>query len=229
MLEVDEPTVRTASAARQRYIEPGLALRISDLTDTLGGYAATVVEVDGRTIWIDLPIRRDGMLSLTPGQLVSVRFDRPDDAVYLFDSVVSDERDDDHAPFGIAMPVTINRRAHRADTRLALVLDAVFDAGDLRGAEGKVVDLSAGGLGLVCEHEIEPGAELTVRCDLPGPAAPVRIEQRTVVQTASLYGRTPGGVTLHQYGLRFLDADETVREQIISAVIWNLTRNPAVL
>lgn len=229
MLEVDEPTVRAETAARQRYIEPGVALRISDLTDTLGGFAANIVEVDGRTIWVDLPIRRDGMLSLTPGQLVSVRFDRPGDAVYLFDSVVADEREDDRAPFGIAMPVTINRRAHRADTRLALVLDATFDADGIPDAEAKVVDLSAGGLGLVCEHELEIGAELTVRCELPGPADPVRIEQRATVQTASLYGRTPGGVTLHQYGVRFTTADDEVREQIISAVIWNLTQNPAVL
>jgi c-di-GMP-binding flagellar brake protein YcgR len=229
MLEVDQPSVRAETAARQRYIGPGLALRISDLTDTLGGYAANVVEVDGRTIWVDLPIRRDGMLSLTPGQLVSVRFERPGDAVYLFDSVVSDERDDDRAPFGIAMPVTINRRAQRADTRLALVLDATFDADGLAAAEAKVVDLSAGGLGLICEHELALGDELTVRCELPGPSEPVRIEQRATVQTTSLYGRTPGGVTLHQYGLRFLDADDAVREQVITAVIWNLTRNPSVL
>ena len=229
MLEVEEPTVPVETAARQRYIERGLPLRISDLTDTLGGYACNVVEVDGRTIWIDLPIRRDGMLSLTRGQLVSVRFDRPDDAVYLFDSVVSDERDDDHAPFGIAMPVTINRRAHRGDARLALVLDATFDAEGIEDADAKVVDLSAGGLGLICEYELATGAEVLVRCDLPGPGASVHIEHPAAVQTASLYGRTPGGVTLHQYGLRFVAPDEDLREQILSAVIWNLTRNPAVL
>ena len=229
MLELDEPTVRAETAARQRYIAPGLPIRISDLTDTLGGFAANVVEVEGRTIWIDLPIRRDGMLSLTPGQLVSVRFDRPGDAVYLFDSVVSSEREDDRAPFGIAMPVTINRRAHRADTRLSLVLDASFDAGDLRNVDGKVVDLSAGGLGLICEHDLGVGSSVTVRCELPGPVEPLRIEQRASVRTASLYGRTPGGVTLFQYGLRFDAADEELREQIVTAVIWNLTRNPAVL
>lgn len=233
MLEVDEPTARAETTARLRYITPGLALRISDLTDTLGGYAANVVDVDGRTIWIDLPIRRDGMLSLTTGQLVSVRFDRAGDAVYLFDSVVAARRDDDHAPFGIAMPVTINRRAHRADTRLSLVLDATFDASDvghgITGADAKVVDLSAGGLGLICEHDLPAGAVVTVRCELPGPDEAVRIEQAAEVQTASLYGRTPGGVTLFQYGLRFLSPDPDTREQILSAVIWNLTRNPAVL
>ena len=229
MLEVDEPTVRAETAARQRYLTPGLPLRISDLTDTLGGYAANVVEVDGRTIWIDLPIRRDGMLSLSVGQLVSVRFDRADDAVYLFDTVVADEREDDHAPFGIAMPVTINRRPHRADMRLALVLDATFDAKGIEDASAKVVDMSAGGLGLICEHDLEPGTEVLVRCDLPGPEEPVHIEHPAVVQTASLYGRTPGGVTLYQHGLRFVSPDDSVREQIIAAVIWNLTRNPAVL
>ena len=229
MLEVDEPHLRAETAARQRYIEPGLALRISDLTDSLGGYASNVADVDRHTIWIDLPIRRDGMLSLSVGQLVSVRFDRVDDAVYLFDSVVCDERDDDHGPFGIAMPVTINRRPHRADTRLALVLDARYDAGDAGAGEAKVVDLSAGGLGLICAKELSEGHEVVVHCTLPGPDDPLRIERAATVQTRSLYGRTPAGVMLHQYGLRFTDADDELREQILTAVIWNLTRNPAVL
>ena len=229
MLEVDEPHLRAETATRQRYLEPGLALRISDLTDSLGGYAATIAEVDRHTIWIDLPIRRDGMLSLSVGQLVSVRFDRVDDAVYLFDSVVCDEREDDRAPFGIAMPVTINRRPHRSDTRLALVLDARYDAGEAGAGEAKVVDLSAGGLGLICARELPAGAEVLVRCTVPGPDDQLRIDQRTTVQTRSLYGRTPAGVMLHQYGLRFNDPDDELREQILSAVIWNLTRNPAVL
>ena len=229
MLEVDEPHLRAETVSRQRYIAPGLQLRISDLTDSLGGYAATVAQVDNRTIWIDLPIRRDGMLSLTTGQLVSVRFDRPDDAVYLFDSVVAEERDDDHAPFGIAMPVTINRRTHRSDTRLALVLDASFDTADSTGEDAKVVDLSAGGLGLICAHELETGESVTVRCTLPGPDVSLALELDATVQTTSLYGRTPGGQMLSKYGLRFVEPDESLREQIMSAVIWNLTRNPAVL
>lgn len=229
MLEVDEPHLRAATAARQRYLTPGLPLRISDLTDSLGGYASTVVEVDGQTIWIDLPIRRDGMLSLSTGQLVSVRFDRPDDAVYLFDSVVCEEREDDHAPFGIAMPVNINRRAHRADTRLALVLDATFVVADDPPEHAKVVDLSAGGLGLICERELSVGTDVIVRCSVPGPDDTLELDQAATVQTTSIYGRTPSGTTFHQYGLRFVDADDEVREQILGAVIWNLTRNPAVL
>lgn len=229
MLEVDEPTGRTETTSRQRYLEPGLGLRISDLTDTLGGYAADVVEVDDRTIWIDLPIRRDGMLNLSTGQLVSVRFDRPGDAVYLFDSVVAAVRDDDRAPFGIAMPVNINRRQHRSDARLALVLDATFDVGRRKDLAGKVVDLSAGGLGLICEDELDLGTGITVRCELPGPEMRLAIEQSTVVRTASIYGRTPGGVTLFQYGLKFSDPTPELREQIVASVIWNLTRNPTVL
>ncbi len=228
MLDIDDAIDHNANAARLRYVVPGLALRISDLTDVLGGYACNVVEVEGRTVWIDLPIRRDGMLDLVPGQLVACRFDRPGDAAYLFDSVVADVRPDDHAPFGLAMPVTVNRRSHRADARLALVLDAVYEVDGVRG-EGKVVDLSAGGLGLICESELSPGDEVVVRCTLPGPDADLALEQRAVVRAAEMYGRTPGGATLHQYGCKFATSDEDLREQILASVIWNLTRNPAVL
>lgn len=229
MLDIDESTDHGATALRLRYLEPGLSLRISVLGDSLGGYACSVVEADGHTIWIDLPIRRDGMLHLEPGQLVSMRFDRPDDAVYLFDTVVADVRTDDEAPFGLAVPVTIYRRPHRNDARVPLVLDATYERGGGEGGLAKVVDLSAGGLGLVCADELAEGTELTVRFALPGPDGDVEVEQRVTVRTVSMYGRTPGGVTLHHYGVALVDADEQVRERILSSLIWNLTHNPSVL
>ncbi len=228
MLDIDDATDRSDTAARLRYLEPGLALRISDLRDALGGYACSVVEVEGRLIWIDLPIRRDGLLDLSLGELVSVRFDRTDDAVYTFDSVVADVREDDRAPFGLAMPVHVDRRPHRADARLALVLDAAYRADGVAG-EGKVVDLSAGGLGLICGDEFELGTTVTVTCDVPGPDGEVVVEETVEVMGASMYGRTPAGTTLHQYGLRFVADDDERRERILAAVIWNLTRNPTVL
>lgn len=229
MLDIDDATDGSATAVRLRYLQPGVALRLTPLGDPLGGYACSVVEADGHTIWVDLPIRRDGMLHLEPGQLVSVRFDRLGDAAYLFDTAVADVREDDRAPFGLAAPATIDRRAHRAAARLPLVLDAQFDVADGPSDLGKVVDLSAGGLGLVCERELPVGAELVVRCALPGPDGDVPIEQAASVRTASIYGRTPGGTTLHHYGVAFTTADEDVREQVLASVIWNLTRNPSVL
>jgi c-di-GMP-binding flagellar brake protein YcgR len=229
VLEIDETSDHGATAARLRYLRAGLPLRLAALGDGLGGYACSVVEADGHTVWIDLPIRRDGMLHLEPGQLVSVRFDRPGDAAYLFDTVVCEVRDDDHAPFGLAIPVTIDRRAHRSDARLPLVLDAHFEVDGGPSGLAKVVDLSAGGVGLICEEEIAQGAELTVRCALPGPDSDVPIEQRAEVRTVSMYGRTPGGATLHHYGVAFVGGGDELREQILASVIWNLTQNPRVL
>lgn len=229
MLDIDEARDHNATAVRLRYLEPGLPLRLAVLSDVLGGFACSIVETDGRTIWIDLPIRRDAMLDLGAGQLVSVRFDRPGDAVYSFDTVVSDLRADDRAPFGLAMPVTIDRRAHRNDARVPLVLDAHFEVDGGPSGLAKVVDLSAGGVGLICEEEMSEGAVLTVRCGLPGPDGAVAIEQRAEVRTVAMYGRTPGGTTLHHYGVAFTGGDDELREQILSSVIWNLTHNPAVL
>jgi len=227
--QTDDVIDQSATAVRLRYLQPGLELRLSPLGDAVGGYASSVVEADGRTIWIDLPIRRDGMLHLRPGQLVSVRFDRAGDAAYLFDTAVAEVRDDDRAPFGIAAPLTIARRPHRSAARLPLVLDAHFDVDGEPAGIGKVVDLSAGGLGLVCERELPADASVTVRCALPGPDGDVPIEQVAVVRSVAIYGRTPGGTTLHHYGLAFADADEAVRERVLASVIWNLTHNPSVL
>lgn len=229
MLDTDETTDNGATAARLRYLTEGVSLRLSALGDSLGGYACTVVEADGHTVWIDLPIRRDGMLHLEVGQLVSVRFDRPSDAVYSFDTVVAEIRNDDHAPFGLAAPVTIGRRPHRNDARVPLVLDAHFEVADGPSGLAKVVDLSAGGVGLICDHELAADALLTLRCALPGPGGDVPIEQQAKVCTVSMYGRTPGGTTLHHYGVAFTSGGEALREQILTSVIWNLTHNPTVL
>lgn len=232
MLDTRDAADHSATATRLRYITEGLSMRISDMTDALGGYVCNVVEVEGRMIWIDLPLRRDGMLDLTPGQLVSVRFDRAEDAVYTFDSVVADVRDDDHAPFGLAMPVTVNRRAHRTDLRIAMVLDASYDVDLDEGPQslpGKVVDLSAGGLGLICAEQLPEGAEVVVHCEVPGPRGPLLIDQPVEVCSSQLYGRTPGGTTLHQYGMRFTEATDALREEILTSVIWNLTQNPTAL
>ncbi len=229
MLDTDETTDNGATAARLRYLTEGVPLRLAALGDSLGGYACTVVEADGHTVWIDLPIRRDGMLHLEVGQLVSVRFDRAGDAVYSFDTVVAGIRNDDRAPFGLAAPVTIGRRPHRNDARVPLVLDAHFEVEGGPSGLAKVVDLSAGGVGLICEDELAAGAVLTLRCALPGPDGDVPIEQQAIVRTVSMYGRTPGGTTLHHYGVAFTHGDDALREQILTSVIWNLTHNPAVL
>lgn len=228
MLDFDEAIDPTVTAARQRYLEPGTSLRISDLTDALGGYACSVVDVDDDHIWIDLPIRRDHMLDLAPGQLVAARFDRPGDAVYLFDTVVAEVRQDDRAPFALAMPVAINRRPHRQHARVSMVVDASYEGEGISG-EGKVVDLSAGGLGLICADELAEGTELLVRCSLPGPDDELQLEQPAVICTVSMYGRTPAGTTLHHYGLKFAADDDELHERILTSVIWNLTRNPEVL
>lgn len=231
MLDIDESTARSVTEARLRYLVPATQLRISDLRDSLGGYACHVVEVDDHAIWIDLPIRRDGMLHLAMGQLVTIRFDRPGDAAYRFDTAVTAVRSDDHAPFGLAVPLHIDRRPHRADTRVALVLDATFERvdGEPVDSEGRIVDVSAGGLGLICAEELAEDSELVVHCDLPGPNGPIALEEPVVIRSVTMYGRTPAGVTLHHYGMTFVSTDEVLRERILSAVIWNLTENPQVL
>src|SRR3546814_11291914 len=49
-----------------------------------------------------------------------------------------------------------------------------------------------------------------------GPDGDVPIEQRATVRTVSMYGRTPGGTTLHHYGVEFTGGGDELREQILT-------------
>ena len=222
----------TGPTDRMSHLTVGSSIRVSDLSDALGGYSATITADTGQLLWTDIPIRRDGMLTLSVGQLVSVRFDRPGDAVYLFDTVVAEVRADDDSPYAFARPVTVDRRRHRSDVRLALVLDAEYQVPghpDAAPQHAKVVDLSAGGLGLITKGDHEIGAALVVRVALPGPGEALHFESSVVIRTRSLYGRAPGGSAFRQYGLEFVDVSDQIRDKILALVIWNLTQNPAVL
>lgn len=221
----------TVIELRRKYLAPGLDIRVTNITDALGGYTARVVE-GGDLCWITVPLRRDGLLNLTIGELVSIRFDRDGDAAYLFDTVVSQIRDDDVAPYGVAWPVSIDRRAHRVDVRLALVLDAEYqhlDDDDRSPHVAKIVDLSASGLALICDEELHEPTHVRVRATLPHPDRPVALDQPAEVRTKVMYGRTPNGSVLWRYGLQLGEVDDTLREEILASVVWNLTRNPAVL
>jgi c-di-GMP-binding flagellar brake protein YcgR len=172
------------------------------------------------------------MLTLSVGQLVSIRFDRPGDAVYLFDTVVTEVRASDESPYALARPVNIDRRRHRSDVRLALVLDATYELhgpGDTEPQHAKVVDLSAGGLGLITTSQHDIGEALVVNVALPGPGEALHFESSVIIRTRSLFGRTPDGAVLRQYGLEFVDVSDQIRDKILGLVIWNLTQNPAVL
>ena len=226
----DAPHVDSSvTEARNRFLVPGLELRISDITDSLGGYTTTIQASDERLLWISMPLRRDGLLNLSVGELVAVRFDRDGDAAYLFDTVVAEVRPTDASPYGLARPVTVSRRPHRMDVRLALVLDATYENGTGEPHEGKVVDLSAGGLGLITDQDLHEGDQVKVHCQLPRPAGPVRLDERAEVRTRAAYGRTPGGHLLYRYGMKLIGLAEEVREEILQSVIWNLTQNPAAL
>jgi c-di-GMP-binding flagellar brake protein YcgR len=219
----------SVTEARNRFLVPGLEIRISDITDSLGGYTTRIETADEKLLWIGLPLRRDGLLNLTVGELVSVRFDRDGDAAYLFDTVVAEVRPTDGAPYGLARPVSVNRRPHRMDVRLALVLEATYDNGGASPHPAKVVDLSAGGLGLITDQDLHEGDQVDVHCHLPRPQGPVRLDHRAEVRTRVAYGRTPAGHLLFRYGMQLIDVDDALREEIMQSVIWNLTQNPAVL
>jgi hypothetical protein len=114
------------------------------------------------------------------------------------------------------------------DVRLALVLDATYDNG-MVAHDGKVVDLSAGGLGLITDQDLHEGDHVTIHLELPRPGTPLHLDGPAEVRTRVAYGRTPGGQLLFRYGMQLVDLDENIREDILQSVIWNLTQNPAVL
>lgn len=168
------------------------------------------------------------LAALVTGARVEVRFARPHDAGYRFTAgIVATRLTDGQHRVLVGWPSSVQRHQARVNVRVPLtVVMALVRAGPRRLADGgtswvhgTVVDLSAGGVGVVTGERFPVGQALLVRFDVPGRHADVHVDTRArVVRQVPVPARNE----LYHYGVELLDLPARVEQELVQAVFHQL-------
>lgn len=187
-------------------------------------YASSVEDITSEEVFISVPYRRQIPLMLSRGDRVKVQFSG-DNECFSFVTAVTGRREEGILLYSIAFPDEIRRIQRRRDVRLAVLLDVAYapaPIGDEAAVfkEAKALDLSAGGIRLVTEHEYPPGASLLVKFRLP-----MRNDFFETVSKAEVM-RTEAVVLdkkkLYHLGLKFVDLPQSHKDKIFSYIFWKM-------
>ncbi len=166
--------------------------------------------------------------ALVTGTRVEARFARPQDASYRFTTrVVATRLTGGEHRLVVSWPSTVDRLQARGNVRVALTLAmSLVPAGPRRLGDGgsswvhgTVVDLSAGGVGVVTGERLRVGQPVLIRLDVPGRHADVHVDTRgTVVRRLPVPSRNE----LYHYGIEMLDLPPRVEQDLVQAVFHHL-------
>lgn len=167
-----------------------------------------MAEDDGSALVLDLGEPAVGVLT---GQPVVVRYVRDGDAVYRFKGEV---RSVEGSLVRVRVTEDTERIQRREFVRVNIALDVVIEHRD-GPITGSSVDLSAGGMALVCDRAFEVGDRFRIVTEVPGASGGFPLETRALV--VHVYQAREGS---YRYGLRFPDLPEGQRDRVAGAVNW---------
>lgn len=187
-------------------------------------YVSSVEDITADAVFIAVPYRRQVPLVLSRGDRVTVQFTGENEC-FAFNTTVISRREDRILLYGLAFPEEIKRIQRRRDVRLCVMLDiqyAEVPEGDAAPVfkPGQALDLSAGGMRLVCEKEYPPGTVLLVKFRLP-----LRGGFFETVTKAEVVRTEPVALEkkrLYHSGVKFLDMPQNHRDKIFSYIFWKM-------
>lgn len=171
-----------------------------------------VVESQGRTVTVRTPSRLRTPFAV--GEEVRVRYSVIDDASYAGTVFLSAVDDHEGCPeYTFTLPEDMTRLQARNFRRLALLADDVpvhlTETGSARTFEGRIVDISAGGAGVMVRADFGVGAVVRVQCALEGGSLPLDVQAEVVRSSADG----------DQFGLRFTGLRPAVEDKIVAFVL----------
>ncbi len=168
------------AAARARLLPVGQLLTIHALDSASPdepegpGYASRVEDHEGDTVVVSMPMRQRQLVPLPPGTRVSAYYNR-DGSRYRFRAEVGSLED---SPVPVLRLVRVQgpiRHERRAQARVAISLEPVRVMAcdsegwiELNPRFTPAINISAGGVALVCRRPLEPGRTVRLVLDLPG-------------------------------------------------------------
>jgi c-di-GMP-binding flagellar brake protein YcgR len=193
-------------------LRKGQEVSLSDLDDDRVHHFV-VVDSDGR----DVTARSASRLR-TPfavGSEVRVRYSVIDDASYQGRVRLTSATDEGGCPeYQFRLPDDMDRLQARNFRRLALLADDVTATlsevgGTGQCYEGQIMDISAGGAGVMVTAGFEVGETVRVRCQLDPGGIDIDVEAEVVRAS------TDGG----QYGLKFVGLRPVMEDKIVAFVL----------
>lgn len=195
----------------KHVLRQGQHVSLSELDDART-VSFAVVDVEGR----EVAVRTTGRVR-TPfpvGTEVRLRFSVIDDASYQGLVTLADHADQDGCPeYRFTVPEDLDRLQARNFRRLALLADDVAaTVGEVDGSgsvAGRLIDISAGGAGLLTGGELVVGGRYRLSCSLEGGGLSVDADVEVVRESED------GS----QYGLRFVGLRPAMEDKIVAFVL----------
>lgn len=206
----------------QQFFYENMLLEVFDHEKQLYG-KSIVQEVNSDHIAIGVPMVKTGLLPLQEGETYTFRAVR-DDALYEFQSrVLGTKVSGEVMLYLLSPPEKLKRKQRRRFFRLPCSLEIhykVISSGDAGATEegepsqkAMAADLSGGGLLLVTNRELPPGAVLLLRLFLESKKEKKEIQLKGRVVRFSPF--KIGRAVRHRYGIEFIELSERTRDEII--------------
>lgn len=190
-------------------------------------YPSRIEDVTDRTVVVSMPMRHRQLVVLPKDAPVSAYFNQRGTR-YRFRGLVGSST---HSPFPLlhitrlGSVANVDRRAHaRVETVIEPVkMSVVTEHGStsITPSCALVVNVSAGGLGLICRTPIEPGSLVPIVVDLPGDFG--RLEAEGLVVRAKPIG--PEVLRKWQVGLSFRGLGPKDQDRVAAFVLYKQRMN----
>jgi c-di-GMP-binding flagellar brake protein YcgR len=213
--------------ARQEQFRTHLVAAARLHVAPLGGRALAATASGRNDHSLGLHVDDGEVAAFHPAMTVVARFIRSGDASYAFTTSVRAVFPGSSPNLLLDWPLEIERHQARHHVRVALPGQAALaPAGPRRvdqGANGwshaELIDVSAGGVGVACDADLDIGCTALVRFSLQHRGRHLEVDSRAMVVR-----RDPDAPDEpHRYGLQLLDLPSRTENDLTAALFWHLT------
>ncbi len=182
-----------------------------------GTYSSYIYDIDDKYIYIAMPTNEKGLKAvIMDGGKLSVSFvDRRGFRIGFHSTVVDIERKGNNIVYKLKKPTQFVKIELRENFRVEALIECeffYFKKGKINKASGTIIDISAGGIRLSCDIDLEIRDKIFLKFDLDG----YMLEQ---VEAEVVRKAITGDKDIKHYGLRFVNLDKDKENRIIKFCI----------
>lgn len=186
------------------------------------GYPSRIEDVLDDAVVVSMPMRRRTLIALPLNSAVSAYFNRSG-ARYYFRATVGARAETPFPVLYLRDVGSVKKEDRRTDVRVDVVLEpiqmVVVDGDAEKAPDSRstlVVNVSAGGLGLICRRPVSVGSVIHIALDLPRNLGTIEADAE-VVRSSPM---ELGGLQKWQVGVSFRDVSQKEKDRITAFVLY---------